>query len=67
MIFIDEINRKHPAKNLGEIETTNQCGEAPLLPYEGCALGSINILKFINEEKKDLKCFYFFVALCLRG
>ncbi len=54
LIFIDEINRKHPAKHLGEIETTNQCGEAPLLPYEGCALGSINLLKFIDEEKKDL-------------
>ena len=36
LIFIDEINRKHPAKHLGDIETTNQCGEAPLLPYEGC-------------------------------
>jgi len=54
LIFIDEINRKHPARHLGEIETTNQCGEAPLLPYEGCALGSINIFKFVNAEKKDL-------------
>jgi ribonucleoside-diphosphate reductase alpha chain len=49
LIFIDEINRKHPAKHLGEIETTNQCGEAPLLPYEGIALGSINLNKFIDE------------------
>lgn len=55
LIFIDEINRKHPAKHLGEIETTNQCGEAPLLPYEGCALGSINISRFCNPEKSDLK------------
>ncbi len=54
LIFIDEINRKHPAKHLGDIETTNQCGEAPLLPYEGSVLGSLNIPKFVNEEKKDL-------------
>jgi len=49
LVFIDEINRKHPAKHLGEIETTNQCGEAPLLPNEGCILGSINLNKFIND------------------
>lgn len=51
LIFIDEINRKHPAKHLGEIETTNQCGEAPLLPYEGCVLGSLNLNKFVLEGK----------------
>lgn len=50
LLFIDEINRQHPAKHLGEIETTNQCGEAPLLPYEGCVLGSLNLNKFLNEE-----------------
>lgn len=54
LIFIDEINRKHPAKHLGYIETTNQCGEAPLLPYEGCALGSINLNKFVKEDRSDL-------------
>ena len=54
LIFIDEINRKHPSSNLGEIETTNQCGEAPLLPHEGCVLGSINLIKFIDEEKNDV-------------
>ena len=50
LLFIDEINRQHPAKNLGEIETTNQCGEAPLLPYEGCVLGSLNLNKFVNKD-----------------
>ena len=55
LIFIDEINRKHPAKHLGEIETTNQCGEAPLLPYEGIALGSINLNKFIDEETRIVR------------
>jgi ribonucleoside-diphosphate reductase alpha chain len=54
LIFIDEINRKHPAKHLGEIETTNQCGEAPLLPYEGCVLGSLNLNKFINQDQSDI-------------
>ena len=54
LLFIDEINRKHPGKHLGEIETTNQCGEAPLLPYEGIVLGSINLNKFIDAEKNDL-------------
>jgi len=54
LIFIDEINRKHPAKHLEEIETTNQCGEAPLLPYEGCVLGSLNLNKFLNDANTDL-------------
>lgn len=54
LIFIDEINRKHPAKHIAEIETTNQCGEAPLLPHEGCALGGINLNKFVNEEGNDV-------------
>ena len=53
LIFIDEINRKHPAKHLGEIETTNQCGEAPLLSYEGCALGSIDLNKFVKGKDLD--------------
>lgn len=55
LLFIDEINRKHPAKHLGEIETTNQCGEAPLLPYEGCVLGSLNLNKFVDEEKREIQ------------
>ncbi len=50
LIFIDEINRRHPARHLGKIETTNQCGEAPLLPYEGIVLGSINLNKFVDEK-----------------
>lgn len=54
LIFIDEINRKHPARHLGDIETTNQCGEAPLLPYEGCVLGSLNLNKFVDEDKQDI-------------
>ncbi len=54
LIFIDELNKRHSCKHLGEIETTNQCGEAPLLPYEGCMYGSIDLSKFVDEKHDDL-------------
>ncbi len=47
IVFLDEINRKHPLKKLGRIESMNPCGEIPLLSYESCNLGSINLSKFV--------------------
>ena len=51
LIFIDEINRKHGINK--KIEATNPCGEQPLLDYESCVLGSINLSKFVNSGKID--------------
>ncbi len=66
IIFIDRINKSNPTPSLGEIEATNPCGEQPLLSWESCNLGSINLSKVVKNGKINWKKLGLLVRLGVR-
>jgi ribonucleoside-diphosphate reductase alpha chain len=65
IIFLDRINATNPTPKLGKIESTNPCGEQPLLPYEACNLGSINLAMFAKDGSIDWEKLQSVIRLCV--
>ena len=65
IVFLDRINKDNPTPHLGRIESTNPCGEQPLLPNEACNLGSINLAMFVVDDQIDWEGLKQTVRLCV--
>jgi ribonucleoside-diphosphate reductase alpha chain len=68
LVFLDAVNRANPTPEIGMIESTNPCGEVPLLPYEACVLGSVNLARMVRagEAAFDWEKFERTVDLAVR-
>lgn len=66
LLFLDRVNRDNPLPTLGRLEATNPCGEVPLLPYESCNLGSVNLARLVVNGSIDFERLGALVQLAVR-